>query len=69
MLLFCDNLISHLDEDLKKIFGKGHVFLCFFPPSMTEVVQSIDAGYGSSLRCTIGRLLNGWLMDNNNLEK
>ena len=69
VLLFCDNLSAHLDEEVKEIFGNGKVFLYYFPPSMTEVVQPIDAGYGRSLRCIIGNLLDNWLMDTGNLAK
>ena len=36
---------------------------------MTEMVQPIDAGYGRSLRCAIGKELDDWLMDSNNLKK
>ena len=36
---------------------------------MTEMVQPIDAGYGRSLRCAIGRELDAWLMDAANLIK
>ena len=30
--LFCDNLKAHLDEEVKGIFSRGHVSLCYFPP-------------------------------------
>ena len=36
---------------------------------MTEIVQPIDAGYGRSLRAGIGRELDLWLMDAENLLK
>ena len=35
---------------------------------MTEVIQPIDTGYGRSMRCAIGRLLDNWLMESDNLE-
>ena len=44
--MFCDNLAAHVDNDVKKIFGNGKVLLVYFPPVITEVIQSIDAGYG-----------------------
>lgn len=53
----------------RSFFGDAKVFLCFFPPNMTDIIQSIDAGLGRSLRCAIGRLLDEWLMDGRNLEK
>ena len=52
---FCDNLSEHLLPEVKEIFGNGHVLLIYFPPNMTEMVQSIDAGYGWLLRSAIGR--------------
>jgi hypothetical protein len=69
LLLYCDNLSAHLNEDVKDIFRKGKVLLCYFPPAMTEIVQPIDAGYGRSLRCQLGNLLDIWLMNEANLEK
>ena len=36
---------------------------------MTEMVQPIDAGYGRSLRAAIGRQLDNWLMNGENLLK
>ena len=36
---------------------------------MTEIVQPIYAGYGRSLWCKIGNLLDEWLMDPGNLLK
>ena len=67
IILFCDNLSAHLDDEVKEIFSAGKVFLCYFPPAMTEIIQPIDAGYGRSLRCEIGNLLDEWLMDSNHL--
>ena len=32
-------------------------------------MQEIDTGYGRSIRCAIGHLLDEWLMADNNLEK
>jgi hypothetical protein len=68
VLLLCDNLRAHIAPSVKKIFGDGHVFLCFWPPNLTDALQPIDAAYGRSLRCAIGRLLDLWLMDDENME-
>ena len=35
VLLFCDNLKAHLDEEVKRIFGDAKVLLFYFPPNMT----------------------------------
>lgn len=67
VLLFCDNLSAHVAEPTKQIYASGNVFLYFLPPSVTESLQAIDAGYGRSMRCAIGRLLDKWLLDEDNL--
>ena len=54
---------------MKKKFGDGCVLLIFFPLGMTDSMQPIDAGYGCSLQCKIGNLLDNWLMDVDNLTK
>ena len=69
VVLFAGNLSAHLAPQVKKIFGDNKVLLIFFPPGMTEIVQPIDAGYGRSLRAGIGRELDLWLMDAENLLK
>ena len=68
-LLTCDNLDAHVFQGTKDIFGEGgRVFLFCFPPAVTEAIQPIDAGYGRSIRCAIGRLLDEWLMEKDNME-
>ena len=69
VVLYADNLSAHLLPEVKTIFGTNHVLVVYFPPNMTEMVQPIDAGYGRSLRCAIGRELDAWLMDAANLLK
>jgi len=69
VLLMCDNLDAHICDDVKRIFGEGNVFLFCLPPSVTEAMQAIDAGYGRSLRAAIGRLLDSWLMNDTNMDK
>ena len=64
-----DNLSAHIADDVKKTFADGHMFLLYFPPLTTESLQPIDAGYGRSIRCHIGHLLDEWLMTDENLEK
>ena len=45
------------------------MLLTYYPSNTTESLQEIDAGYGRSIRCAIGRLLDVWLMADDNLEK
>ena len=68
-ILFCDNLSAHLDEEVRKIFGDAKVFLCYFPPNMTNFIQPIDARMGRSVRNKIGKLLDEWLMSEENLGR
>ena len=68
-LLTADNLDAHVYHRTREILAEdGRVFALFFPPSCTEAIQPIDAGHGRSIRCTIGRLLDDWLMEADNLE-
>jgi DDE superfamily endonuclease./Tc5 transposase DNA-binding domain. len=67
VILICDNLRAHVDDDVKRMFGDAKVFLCYFPPNMTNVLQPIDAGIGRSLRTFIGHQLDAWLMSDDNL--
>ena len=68
-LLICDNIDAHVYDATKDILAKdGRVFLLCFPPNVTEAIQPIDTGYGQSMRCAIGRLLDNWLMESDNLE-
>ena len=69
VVLYADNLSAHLLPQVKTIFGNNQVLVIYFPPNMTEMIQPIDAGYGRSLRCAIGRELDAWLMDAANLIK
>ena len=69
VVLFADNLYAHLVPQVKTIFGDNKVLLVYFPLGITEMIQPIDAGYGRSLRAGIGRELDLWLMDAENLLK
>ena len=67
--MFADNLSEHLNAEVKRIFGEAHVFVIYFPPSMTEMIHPIDTVYGRSMRAAIGRELDLWLMNGENLLK
>ena len=69
VVLFADNLSAHLNPEVKRIFGESRVLVIYFPTAMTEMVQPIDAGYGRSMRSAIGRELDLWLMNGDNLLK
>jgi hypothetical protein len=54
----------------KVIYAEGKAtFIYALPPTVTEAIQPIDAGFGRSVRCTVGRKLDEWLIMEENLEK
>ena len=69
VLRFCDNLKTHVNDQVQNIFGYAKGLLYYLPNNMTEVVQQIDAGYGRSLSCTMGHVLDIWLMSEEDLSK
>ena len=68
-LLFCDDLSAHVSDEVKDAFHKGNVFACCLPAQTTESHQSIDAGHCMYLRCSIGNMLDWWLLSETNMEK
>ena len=53
--------------ETKETIAQGNTFLYFLPPRVTEALYAIDAGYGQSMRCAVGCLLDNWLMDEDNM--
>lgn len=43
--------------------------LCYLPKNTTESTQMIDAGYGRSIRCGVGKGSDEWLMKEEHMEK
>ena len=70
VLVICDNFLdAHVAPETREVFAADQtVFVCYLPPSVTEAIQPIDAGFGRSLRCGVGRRLDSWLMEESNLE-
>jgi hypothetical protein len=69
-LLICDNLDAHVAAKTMAICTEGKAtFMYALPPTVTEAIQPIDAGFGRSVRCAIGRKLDEWLLTEENLEK
>jgi len=70
VLLTCNNLRAHVDLDVKAGFAKdGVTLLRCFPAQCTQSIQPLDAAFGRSLRCSVGRKLDEWLIDADNLAK
>jgi len=70
VLLTCDNLSTHVDPDVKAAFAKdGVTLLRCFPAQCTQSIQPLDAAFERSMRCSVGRKLDEWLIDASNLAK
>ena len=69
VIIFCDNLSAYLDEEVKHMFGERKVFLCFLPSNMKNFLHNIDAGLGRSVQISVGRHLDDWLMNNDNMPR
>ena len=70
VLLTCDNLSAHVNPDVKSAFAKdGVTLLRYFPAQCTQSIQPLDAAFGRSLRCSVGRKLDEWLIEADNLAK
>ena len=64
VLLTCDNLSAHVNPDIKAAFAKdGVTLLRCFPAQCTQSIQPLDAAFGRSLRCSVGRKLDEWLIE------
>ena len=68
-LLFCDDLSAHASDEVKDVFHKGNVFVCCLPDQTTELTQPTCAGYYKHLRCSIGNMLEQWIMSETNVKK
>ena len=69
VILFCDNLSAHLDEKVKNIIGERKLFLSFLPPNMTNFLQPIDYILSRSVRISVGRHLDEFLMNHDNMSR
>jgi len=70
VLLTCDNLSAHVNPDVKAAFAKdGVTLLRCFPAQCTQFIQPLDAAFGRSLRCSVGRKLDEWFIEAANLTK
>ena len=68
-LMTLDNLAAHCTEDTKHIHRESHAFLCYLSKDATESTQMIDAGCVRSARCSMGRVLDEWLMTEDSMTK
>ena len=49
LILFCNNLATHISNVFKAIFVAGKLFMYYFLSNIIESSQSIDARHGRSM--------------------
>ena len=49
-VLFVDNCTAHRDE-AQLVSDCGNIFVCFFPPNVTSLIQPLDQGVLRSMKC------------------
>ena len=67
---FADNLYGQTTDEFKRVFKKEcNTLLWLLPPKCTDEVKPVDAGYGKLLKAYLGKALDGWLLNGDNVEK
>ena len=68
-ILFADNLYGQTTDEFKHPSkDEGNTLLWFLPPGCTDEVQPVDAGYGRLVKVHVGKALNVWLLNGDNVE-
>ena len=68
-LLLEDNLDSQKQPDYLEFLKKWAVDDHKVPPNETDQVQPIDRGLGRVVKLYMGQQMDGWLEDDNNMER
>ena len=69
-ILLMDNLHAQTTDEFKEYLAKHcNTLAWFFPANNTDEVQPVDAGLGRFLKCEVGKQLDQWLEQSDNLEK
>ena len=69
-ILFTDNLYDQTTDEFKRVLKKEcNTLLWLLPPKCTDEVQHVDAGYGKLFNVYVGKALDGWLLNGDNVEK
>ena len=58
VILFCNNLATHISNVIKAIFVASKVFLYYFLSNTLESVQPIDTRYSRSMQYKIEEILD-----------
>ena len=68
-ILFADNMNGQTTGELKKQLKEGcNTLLWLLPPGCTDEVQTVDAGYGRLVKLGLGKALEAWFEDGDNVE-
>ena len=68
-ILFADNLYGQTTEDFKRVLKECNTLLWRLPPKYTDEVQSMDADYGRLFKVLVGKSLDAWLLNGDNVER
>ena len=68
-ILFADNLYGQTTEDFKRVLKECNMLLWLLPPKCTDEVQPVDAGYGRLFKVLVGKSLDAWLLNGDNIER
>ena len=67
-ILFADNLYGQTTEDFKRVLKECNTLLWLLPPKCTDEVQPVDAGYGRLFNVLVGKSMDAWLLNGDNVE-
>ena len=69
-ILFADNLYGQTTDEFKHVLKKEcNALLWLLSPKCTNEVQPVDAGHGMLFKVYVGKALDGWLLNGDNVEK
>ena len=68
-ILFADNLYGQTTEDFKRVLKESNTLPWLLPPKCTDEVQPVDAGYGRLFKVLVGKSLDAWLLNGDNVER
>ena len=69
-VLFADNLYGQTTDEFKRVLKEEcNTLLWLLPPKCTDEVQLVDAGYGKLFKVYVGKALDAWLLNGDNVEK
>ena len=69
-VLFADNLYGQTTDEFKRVLKEEcNTLLWLLPPKCTDEAQPVDSGYGKLFKVYVGKALDAWLLNGDNVEK